>query len=162
MAAIQPTGSAGTVIPLFNSAILTIDNVEVAEIENVQVSETFDIKKTMGLNTIKARRIKRSNLQQEVTFEINSGLYTKVIELFYSSSSPVASATEYTINDGQQTTANVYITGYSDGDDTKPVQYQIQNPVFSSHSPNNQSQEFGTVSVSVACTEILLVVSDNI
>jgi hypothetical protein len=71
----------------------------------------------------------------------------------------------YTVKDGQQMAiTDMTITCYEDDDTTTPKAYQFQvvNPVMLSKNVNLQTEEFETVPVEFACTEIKKFVSSGV
>lgn len=160
--ALQATGTSTDASLLFNTGILTINGVNITEIENVEISSSFEGKSTYTLNSVKKKRLKRSNLEDEITFEVNAGVYQTIMAVFNSASSAVSGGVEYTANDGQQSDATVLITVYEDDDQTKAIQYQPLNPLFTQNNKSLSSQEFGTTSVTVMCTEVVIYVADEV
>lgn len=155
---LQSTGTATDAVLLFNTAILTINGVDVTEVSNVTSNVSFDVKETRPLNTIKATKNRRSNLTVEVTFEVDAGMYKELVRTFFGASSTVASGSQFTIKDGQQLSSSVYITGYENDNTgaTTTTQYQLVNPILAQHNDTRASQEFGTVGVTINCTDIEL------
>lgn len=149
---------------LFNTGILTINGKQLGEITNINDSQSFEGKMTYNLNSIKAPRLRRSNFTTEVTFEVEAGVYREIINVFNSSSSPVANGMQYAIKDGQQNSATVYITGYQDDDTSAATTIQVQliNPLLTQNNRTMASQEFGNVAVTIMCTDIETFVGTSI
>lgn len=158
----QAVGTATTQSIVFNSGILTINGKQIADVSDVNITSSFDVKSYRTLNSIKKRALRRSGLEQSVTFTIEGGKAREVYSLFYSSSSAVASGKDYTVKDGQQnTTTGVWVTCYEADDTTKAYQYQLNSPVLGKMDTALSTDEFANVSVEIMCIDFTLYVDDT-
>jgi hypothetical protein len=154
MSAPVSVGTTQNVSTVFNSGKLTLNGKLIGDIQDININSSFTEKSRYALNTIIKRAIRRSNLNQSVTFNISGGMYRELYSTFFGASSPVTGGLQYNILDGQQGAATMYMTCYEDDDTTKSYQFSVINPVLLNNSMVLASQEFETVAVEVACTEI--------
>lgn len=154
MSAPTSVGTSVAVSTLFNSGIITLNGTQVGEIQDVVINNAFTEKNYWSINSIIKRKIRRSNLVQSVSFNITGGMFRQLTATFFGASSPVGSGLEYNVFDGQQTSVPLLITAYEDDTTTKAYQITVVNPVMISNNWTLASQEFETVSVEFAATEI--------
>lgn len=153
---LQSVGTAVGQRLVFNSGYLTFGSSQMIDISTISINATFDIKAIKALNTIKKRAQKRANFQVEASFTAVGNNITKINQLFFSSSSPVANGLDYTIKDGQQDSTTMYITCYIDDDTTKPIQYQLSNAIISSNGNTLATEEFDEQQFTVMATDMVL------
>jgi len=154
MSAPQSVGTSVTSALFFNTAILTINGLQIGEIQDVTLNKSYTMKKFNALNSIVPRAIRRSNFEAGVSFNIAGSLYREIEKTFFSSSSPVSGGLKYTVKDGQQTAATMLLTAYENDDTTKSIQIEVTNATIVSANETSASQEFQTFAVEVACTQI--------
>jgi hypothetical protein len=162
MAAPQAVGTPQTAAVTFNSAILTFGSTQIGEITSVSINRSQNAVKSFVLNKRKASKIRAGNVEFSVSFDIEAGEYQRLIALFYSSSSAVTGAQEYSVKETQPDTPTLYITTYENDDSTKAIQYQLLDAEFTSLSPEFGQESFGKVSVEVDCTEVLTVIGSTV
>jgi len=150
------TGSQVDQVVNFNSGFLTIGSSKMADVSDVTISNGFDAKAYRALNSIKKRALRRATLEQSVSLTM-FGIQKAVYESFFSSSSPIATGTQWTVKDGQQDDKVVLLTTYADDDLTKTFQYQLQNPLFGTNNANLPTEDFATTEVEIMCTEIIFI-----
>lgn len=144
---------------MFNSGILTMNDGYNVDISDITINQSFSPVELRTLNSIKKRALRRATLEQSASFTVQ-GQWTQLSKYFFSSSSPVSGGTEYSVLDGQQSAATVYITVNVDNDEGTvdgQYQYQLVNPIFTTNNVSLTTEEFGNVAVDVMCKEIKLV-----
>lgn len=154
MSAPTSVGTSTPVSTLFNSGILTLNGKQIGEIQDIVCNNAFTEKSYYATNSIIKRKIRRSNLVQSITFNITGGMFRELQSTFFGASSPVGSGLSYTVDDGQQASVPLLITAYEDDDTSKAYQITVSNPVMISNNWTLSSQEFETVSVEFACTQL--------
>lgn len=154
------TGTAVNEAISFNSGILTLASGYNVDVSDITINQGFTIQDLRTLNSIKKRAIRRSTLEQNVSCTLQ-GEWSQVTKYFFSSSSPVSGGTEYTVYDGQQDDATIFLTVNVDNDEgtvTGQYQYQLTNPVISTNNSSLSTEAYANKTIDIMCTEIKLVV----
>ena len=152
---LQPIGTPQTARLPFNSGYVTLGSGQVINIQDISVNLGFDVKDLKALNSIKKQTNRRANFVVECTFNA-AGNQSLMSGLFFSSSSPSGSGTDYTIKDGQQAATTFYVTGHVDDDPTKAIQFQIANAIISKNDHSKAMEAFEMVSYTVVGTDVTM------
>lgn len=159
--AFDPIGSAGAQKIFFNSGILSVNSEQIADVGNITINMSFDVKNYRTLNSILKRAQRRATHEASVSCTVY-GYHKKLYEIFFSQSSAVANGQDYDIKDGQQESLTVVLTAYEDEDTNKPVQFQLHDPIFSTHGVNQATEDFGQTSLEIMCIKITLFVDEDV
>jgi sporulation protein YlmC with PRC-barrel domain len=156
MSAPTSVGTTTAVSTLFNSGILTLNGLQVGELQDIVINNSFTEKNYYAVNSIIKRKIRRSNLVQSVSFNITGGMFRELTKTFFGASSPVGSGLTYNVYDGQQTSVPMLITAYEDDNTAKAYQITVIDPLMISNNWTLTSQDFETISVEFACTQLTI------
>lgn len=151
----QPVGNQVSQVIVFNSGKLTVNGELMADVSDVTINLKFDVKSYRTLNSIKKRAQRRATFDVSVTLTM-FGIQTNIYEAFFSSSSPISDGIEYDVKDGQQNATPMVLTTYVDDDVTKPIQWQLVDPIFSTNNVNLATEDFGQMPVEIICKDILM------
>lgn len=154
MAGLVSTGSAESQNIMFNSAVLTLDSVQMIDITDVTLDEKYAEKSFRSLNSIHKRAIRRSTYEAMAKFSVIGTQSQKLLQYFYSSSSPDSTDVIYDPKDGQQTAMSTcMITVYTNDAHTTGFQYILTNPTIINFSKSFPTEDFAKVDIEIACTK---------
>lgn len=161
MAFINP-GSDLPIATTFNSGKVDFGAGNLAEVTSISITIGRNAVSYHTLNKRVKSKNKAGNETHSLSFDIEGGIYETIIAKYFGASSPVTGGLDYSSINTQPVQPAIFITVYENDDITKPIQFQAQNPVITDISPAIEQENFGKMTVTVECTEIVVFVDTDV
>lgn len=157
------TGTASDQSIMFATGVLTINSKYNLDVTDVTINQALTLKELRSLGSLKPRQLMRTTLTESLSCTVKGG-WSEISQYFFSSSSAVSGGTQYSVLDGQQTSATIFLTvtvANNAGTISGTYQYQLVNPIITKNNVSLKTDDYGETAIDIACTEIVLVVDSG-